>query len=295
LLIALNEHLYEFFGSYLDTGLPVPGIFLEDRLKVWHPDFERVVLLIADRPGAEPAGCVMAYLNGWFEGSGTSKYTFRDLNYLRFFLDRLLSFLSRGSYSDAELTAELISLNFNHLLFFAVLRGQLKSACALLDRYEKKEHLEEALTAIPTERNNDNVIIFDPQLPNIRAMFKGWIGEELTLLDKSMATEPGPSALDFAKITIGISVPQLACLIKAYLVLGLPGTANLKAIFKSASVHFRTVKQESISAGSISKEYYGVTQQTAAKVIDMLQKMIAFLKLTYFPVMVAAGITALFR
>jgi hypothetical protein len=54
-------------------------------------------------------------------------------------------------------------------------------------------------------------------------------------------------------------------------------------VFKFFSRNFETKRQKSVSAGSLSKEYYSTSQVTAAVVRDMLQKMIARIDRNFFP------------
>lgn len=294
-LISLNEHLYEFFGRYLDPHLSVPHIYLRRELNTRKADFDQVVMLMASGwADSKPADCVIAYLKGWFEKPALVKGTLQDLHYLCNFLEHMLAFLNSSKCSNEELIAELMSLNFNHLLFFAVLRTQLSIGYATGDHQEKMKYLEAIFTTIPAEPFS-GTFACDPQLPHIRMMLKGWIREELTLLQKATEKEPEQPSPDKLKIRMDISVPQLACLIRACFKNGIYGGTSLTDIFETTALHYRTARQESISAGSISKEYYGVTQQTAEKVIGMLQKMISYLKLTYFPVLVVTGIIGLLR
>jgi hypothetical protein len=123
-------------------------------------------------------------------------------------------------------------------------------------------------------------------------MLKGWLTEEADRLEKQLSAE---IALNLStgildKIGLDLSVAQLACLIRALFDASITASDSLTAVFKFCTLHFTTRRQLTISQGSLSKEYYSITQKTASGVLDLLQKMTERIKRDYFPVLVAVSV-----
>jgi hypothetical protein len=56
-------------------------------------------------------------------------------------------------------------------------------------------------------------------------------------------------------------VAQLACLIRALFDAGVAASDTLTAVFKFCTLHFTTMRQQMISPGSLSKEYYSINSK----------------------------------
>ncbi|WP_448698185.1 hypothetical protein ACFGVR_15300 [Mucilaginibacter sp. AW1-3] len=100
-------------------------------------------------------------------------------------------------------------------------------------------------------------------------------------LDPALLTRPG----SVAPTTLGLdlSVAQLACLLRLNYQQGLYAGASLQEVFHFAATHFHTRRQSHISERSLAKEYYSISQITAATVRDMLMKQVAQIDREFFP------------
>jgi len=109
-------------------------------------------------------------------------------------------------------------------------------------------------------------------------MLLAWLKEEVNLL--SITSAPGTTP---SKIPLNLPVAYLACLIRVFYEEGCFRGVTLTEIFKDMAATFSTVRQPTVSAGSLSKEYYSVNQITAARVKELLQKMVVRLNQQFFP------------
>jgi hypothetical protein len=118
-------------------------------------------------------------------------------------------------------------------------------------------------------------------------MLKGWMNEEIGIAEAAMAHTV---TVGQEKLHLGMSVAHLGCLLRLFFEQKIFATTSLHDIFKFAAAHLQTVRQDSISPGSLSKEYYSVSQKTAAVVRDMLQQMLLRVNRKYFPVMAVISV-----
>jgi len=162
----------------------------------------------------------------------------------RFTYRQLCYFERLVSTLDLEdIHRSLIRLNFNHPGFYRELR-------------HSSIQLNE-LPAIQTEP-------YHPDLPSLT-----------TLL-----TEDRP---ELPKLATDLSVAHFACWTRMAHETGLYPNQSVQEVIDHTCAHYRSKRQDHISPGSFAKEYYGISQVTAAVVRDRLQRMIALIDRNYFP------------
>jgi hypothetical protein len=123
-----------------------------------------------------------------------------------------------------------------------------------------------------------------PYWPSLSVMLGGWLTEEVAVLRQV----PQPVAPDTVesrpvKYPLNLSVAHLACLLNLFCSAKVPGNQNLTELFNFVTAHFSSKRQENISAKSLSKAYYSITQVSAANVQGLLQQMISAINRKYFP------------
>jgi len=114
--------------------------------------------------------------------------------------------------------------------------------------------------------------------------------EEIALTEKSLCKG---SEVVVPKIPLEMSVAHLSCLIRLLYEESVFATQNLQSIFKCFAGYFQSKRQAVISAGSLSKEFYSIDQHTAARVRDLLQRMVLRINRDFFPMAVAVNATIL--
>jgi len=203
-----------------------------------------------------------------------------ELNYL--------CFETTSSCLTNAIDDKLSELNFNHLSYFCYRR---QSITARLNGQSEQEQLqllhdEAALFKLSPESS----LIYDQRWPPLNVMLTGWVSEKIAATQQAILQEKlDAKTIPPYKLALNLSVAHLACLLKLFFEENLLNTSSLSDIFRFISRHYRTKRQEIISPGSLSKEFYSTSQVTAAVVRDMLLKMVARINHNFFPVLAAIG------
>ena len=179
---------------------------------------------------------------------------------------------------------QLIRCNFNHLGFLTFVQEKIRSDLAVLPLAGRREKLCSLILQYAGCGEPATALAYDSHWPGLRVMLGGWLREELAHLT-AVEQVPLPFGVKGAasRLFLDTSVAHLACFLRAFHDEGMVNIP-LSELFKFVSAHFRTRRQPAISAGSLSKEFYSISQFTAARVRDRLAKMAARLGADYFPV-----------
>jgi hypothetical protein len=236
--------------------------------------------------GIDPA--LTACLSRWFhlvsEHIGTKGFSFRSLHYFEYIIDQLSEVDGLSTDAETSLVSLLVRSNFNNLSFFVYLQDNIRNAAEYLgDKAERLDYLikQKALMMSSPEVKN---CVYDPAWPSIKTMITEWLQEEIMLAEKSLADK---DQVAVSKIPLEMSVAHLSCLIRLLYEESVFATQNLQFIFKSIAGHYQSKRQTVISPGSLSKEFYSIDQHTAARVRDLLQRMVQRINRNFFPVVFA--------
>jgi hypothetical protein len=224
--------------------------------------------------------CISAYLKEMSE-EGVASYTFSALDYFEDWVLKVFVLCQQGLDVETRLRTALLTMNFNHLGFIAywqakVKDGQLGGRAWITHLQEEKARL----SLVP----DDLALCYHSQWPSAKCLINGWLSEELAAAEQEIRlssfvqTQPV-----LQKLPLNLSVAQLACLIKMLYEENQIGTTNLTVIFKFFSSHFQTRRQPEISLRSLSKEFYSVSQVTAAGVQGLFQKIVTRINRNFFP------------
>jgi hypothetical protein len=297
-LLDLMGHLLLFFKQYLEWEKPLPAIYLLFKFSEIKEQQSSIENLLNGSPVDDALSkCLMKYFSCILDAISAGCLSVGEF----FFANRLVNELVvklKMSGKDAinqNVSELLIHLNFNHLDFFVYLKNRTDAELAALSEPERIQVLQQKAAEI--QLNGDSPRnIYDKNLPPILVMLKGWMAEEAVLM-KAALEKSKVSMLDAwpGKIGLRLSVPQLACLIHVFYEVGIYATSNLTQIFKSTAFNYSTIKQENISPDSLSKELYGITQNTAKKVMELLLQMAELIKISYFPAVAVISVTILCR
>jgi hypothetical protein len=274
-LLFLIRHLREQYACFLDEAVPAPRAYLEQ----WFASNagSRNILLDSIRraPAVSPGlrACLCGYLEQYGNGNLHVCYTFRALQYQEKLLTGLGSLDWAHPEAEARVNALLSGLNFNHLAYFAYRQSAIKAAAAQLPYQDRPAYLQTELSAMVSTPVRLS-LIYHPDWPALKDMIAAFLTEELRAVPQ----------LPPAKLALDLSVAQLACLLRALYDEGVFATANLSEIFQFFAAHFRSKRQECISPGSLSKEFYSISQVTAAVMRDKFQKIISRINRSFFPV-----------
>ena len=293
-LLELTDHLLLNQGAYIAHAAKVPVVYL-DR---WRRQYEEPCAVLTKKlqeshlPPALRA-CLLTYIRQMSSSLPHLRWSFGALNYFEAFLSALSSFNFLDPEEEAALNDQLMWLNFNDLGFFTYRQKVLESQCASLNRAGQIAYLRTELSHLRS-LVPQRALIYHPDWPPIREMLRQTLQDALETLADTVA-EHNRSLTPAEKFPLNLSVSQLACLIKLLYDEGLIATTNLSEIFRITAASFRTKRQEQISAGSLSKEFYSTSQVTAAVVRDKLLKMVSRINRNFFPVWFVISATFLWH
>jgi hypothetical protein len=283
-LIGLIEYQLKYFRAFFNEEAMAPIAFLElvdrrvgEALAGVKEKLKKAILTISLK------NCLFAYLGEMDFCDRTVSYTYRSV----FYFEQLIAELDVACLAgnpDNTLTALLTRLNFNSLAFFVYRKGQLNKAVSGIETAEKLALLErenEDLKLLP-----ETGLIYDRRWPPLAVMLSGWLEPEIAAAGQQLKVE---ATFAFEKLPLNLSVAHLACMLKLFVEEHLLGDISLTDLFKFSVRHYRTKRQQVISAASLSKEYYSTGQVTAAVVRDMLLKMVARINHNFFPVLAVIG------
>jgi hypothetical protein len=284
-LFRLTSHLVRSYTDLLDPDLLLPGVYCRHWLQRNAHRLDK----LQQRTGMLPVDpslktLLQDHLDQYRHGAGYTRYTLRALQYLQVFGERLEQFVLDKPDPEQQLHELLFELNFNHLGYLSCYRDQTRRALTGLSEEQKLSFLRAELSRLNAKPEQTRYR-YHPDWPSVRTMFSRYITEEINLQEQQRAAFPlsgDPSCPE--KLSLDLSVAQLAFLIRLFYEEGLFVTANLSLIFRFFARNFSSKKQAHISAGSLSKEFYGLSQISAAIMRDKFTKMISRINRNFFPV-----------
>jgi hypothetical protein len=279
-------HLKDRWPNYFDRDQAVTQAIY----KPWVKKINVMASQVNSRLLEGKADAALKVLIADYLGEVSTAFSFRPtyyaLDYAMGIVNRLeeeTRVLADTTSIDERISYILSELNFNHLAFFTWRINRLT--------LEKHSISNNANTYYSNQLNHLYPLTlsehppYDKSLPGLPSLLYHWIKEQKDALQMIQVVAPP------TKLFLDLSVPQLACLLHCLYDAGIFGNIKLTALFQFASSHFRTRRQDNVSAGSLGKEYYIIGQQTAARLMGLLEQLTTNLRKVYFPVWAAIGIS----
>jgi len=291
-LIELTDHLYVFFPACLDMSVTASAAFACYKLLGLGEKAGQLIRLLQNSEvNPNLKNCLISCLDFYFAPGTPPRLSLGTLDYLELLLDGLLQLWQSPSHAadvSQALEQALMALNFNHLEFFRYLVNRTSSALERLDPEDQQVFLLKKAALLQPDMHY-NKWYYDPSLPPVALMYKGWLKDEASALAERHKRSHLIPVTKTGKIGLNLSVSELACLVKLFFETGLFLETGITEILKTIPLHFSAKRQPAISPGSFSTKYYSSEQKAAAKIKAILLKMIGWLNKHYFPVVVAAG------
>lgn len=290
-LLALIDHLQKYYSSYFNEDAVAPITYHQRIISQLTGDVCAIQKTLQSSDlNASLITCLAKWFNVMSEDIGKVKFTFRSLCYFGYIIRQLGSLDYDSDNVEKLLVSLLIRSNFNNLSFFVYYQDTIRNAFGdFRDTQERLNYLVERKAEIMSSPEVKN-IAFDPSWPSIKTMIGDWLTEEIALTEKSLCKG---SEVAVAKIPLEMSVAHLSCLIRLLYEESVFATQNLQFIFKCFAGHYQSKRQAVISPGSLSKEFYSIDQHTAARMRDLLQRMVLRINRNFFPMAVAINATVL--
>lgn len=268
-LDRLTRHLLGHYGRYLDENTRLPESYRLAWITELSPRIFKLEALILG--AAAPKDLKTCLCNAVKHAAG---HTLREQRYLEQLLDALEKISWEASGTAEAVRHCLLLLNFNHLAYLACLQREVRAHASGLPEEARQAFLRSELGRLRAQPLRSGTG-YDPDWPPLAHMLCAFLEEELRALP------PGAPAPE--KLALNLSVAQLAGMIRLGHQQGLFGDKNLSEIFRFMAASFSTKRQGQISPGSLSKEYYGTTQVTAAVLRDQLSQMVKNIDRDFFP------------
>jgi hypothetical protein len=275
-LSALIRHLRQYLPAFFDSHASAPLFWRE---RIFRDNLAFVItfspqLEVADSPVALKY-CVSHYLQEMSGAEQGGFCSFYALDYYKVFVQQLAEALTTGAVTDLRLREVLYALNFNRLEFLiyyqVTIRERLLQAPDLSGQLEilqrEKRGIHQGL--LPGS------MACHPDFEAIHIMRGKWLEEQIAMIGReAMFLVKETCKFSREKIRLNLSVAHIACLIRLLVDDHYLSIHVLQELFQFVAEHFSSKRQELISAGSLSKEYYSISQSTAARVQGILQKLV---------------------
>ncbi len=290
-LIGLINYLFRYFKNFIDTDVFSPTAYRYYKLA----SLDGIVheLLAKLKHAAIDEGLrsiLVSYVNEMIRPDPDIRDTYHSLNYFEHFIKEVSRLNLCIKSAQELLIVRLTSLNFNHFAFLFYRKNKIGTAIAHLDKCAAMHLLESEQAALI--QRGQHAMVYDKEWPGIAEMLAGYITGEIQKINTLPSALTAGQTIDEPKVCLGLSVAHLALFVRLFFEENFLPKNTLTCIFKFIARHYSTKKQPNISAASLSKEYYSVNQVTAAVVRDILQKMIARINRTFFPVLAAVTLAA---
>lgn len=283
LLFRLGDHLLDYFGAYISRDLLLPPDYCRYKREQLGAKYATLEVLCLCRPADERLRILLLdYMGHLLQPDGHLRLSIGDVLYADILFAEIQEVLENNL--ESELALRLVGLNFNHLGLLTYLQEEVTNDMEKLAPGERPAFLRQKAVSFNAEDGGDG-LCYDPRWPALNRMMQDWLNTELSCAQQAAVLPPEP-----VKMPVDLSVAHLACLLHLLVAEGVPLNVTLKELFKFTAGSFRSRRQADISAGSLAKEFYSITQATAANVRDLLQRMICRINRDFFPVAVAIGI-----
>ncbi len=296
-LFKLLNFIERYFSKYFSLDEKIPDSYRQLSSGELSAPITAVLNLAEARTGsAALVSCLYSYLAPFCTLSYPEKLNYRSLIYLKGFTAELKQVLDLQEIKDWELKIwkTLIYLNFNHLAFLTYYQDKISLELQDAGSDEHVVHTLQYYLSLVKSLQTKPGFSYDPAWPSVKIMMETWLTDQIAMcgIPSSAPFGTAPKTNESSeKMSLNVSVAHLACLIRLLFEENFFTTASLTDILKFISKHYRSKRQEYISQGSLSKEYYSINQVTAAMVRDLLHRMIASINKNHFPVWLAICVT----
>ncbi|WP_343745076.1 hypothetical protein [Chitinophaga sp.] len=284
-LAELLAYFERKFGKYLDIDCKVPPSYLLTA----QAKFQKDVAILKD--GFISSGVdeqlqqvvFMPFLELTKNNHTASPITYQQLHYLTEMNKRLFQLLdASGDKSDfpEKLHELLLFINFNNIHYFeywvSMITVQLKGYPTIREKLEQLMYLQKKISQATLKP----AYVFNSMRPPLQNKMQSWLAEEIVYYKEISATSGGghlPDELarwkDF-KIQTIFSVSQIGHILKLLLDSGIYVNKNRAEVLDFFSFFFTSVKQDSISPGSLRNNFYNDNAAVSRSVRDILMQLV---------------------
>ncbi|MXV16075.1 hypothetical protein [Hufsiella ginkgonis] len=222
-------------------------------------------------------------ISSYFSGYKTGKSSVNARGYHAELSAAIDAFFQDRPHCDPEtgLTDLLLRMNFNTSPFIAFYQSKLQAAVdAIPDASLRLAAIADKATKLRKSPLSSRACC--PGRPSVResaleTLHELFVNTLVCGLFQPVRDEPG------TKLALNFSVAQLALFVKLQADEGLFRACSVTQLLKFTVRNYRSKRQDDFSYRTLSKEYYGANQVTAAVVRDLLVRMVARIDRNFFP------------
>jgi hypothetical protein len=209
--------------------------------------------------------------------------TYRLVNYLRSFIENV-GLIWTGKQEHpllTTLTDILIAANFNAISVMEDLTARIREEAEKIgSAKEQIEYLNGWLRKIDQVPVSP-VCTFDEQTESLNLFLWKWIEAEILFHEKSLQlfSDPFypsgfPGIPGGFKLDVDLSVAQMSCLLRLLKECAIIKSGKIIELFGFMAMHFRSKKQENISAESVRQQFYHVSESTREEVCKVILRLL---------------------
>ncbi|MDN3548909.1 hypothetical protein [Mucilaginibacter aquaedulcis] len=291
-ICSLIVHIQNHHASFFNDKLNSPLYLRKTRL---HPHLQKFSQLVNRLAEATLDQALKDSLMLYFEESRQAEYggfyTYYAIGYFTLFVEKIASLFSPGAPEDGELEIVLNGLEFNRLDYFFYESNKILHGCSEMTELQNRVNFfrEKKIEIVLLSNRLTKKCL--PEFPSLSVMFENWLDEQIEkVMSEGSHTQAASSANPKKKITLNLSVAQIACFIRIFHGCKVISDNALADTFRLISANFSSKMQEDISEKSLSKEYYSISQSTARRVMDIIQNLLDNLRNGFFPLLAVAGV-----
>ena len=295
LLLSLIEQIQSAHHQYFDAHANTPLLW---RRKISEKHMQCKLRLIKKlKSGSFNLAlqkCVLNYLAEIDDLMAQDFCDFHALNYYVLLITNLDDKLTKASV-DRDLEILLTNLNFNRMEYVIYHQSSIRNTLGSLITYEEKiqELQQQQISLFSYSVNRKNRCQHDYR--SIDDMLDGWLSEQISFTERELAraasSPPSPGKL---RMPLRLSVAQIAYVIRLLVDVELLNDIPLIDVFRFVCENFSSKKREAITLPNLSKEYYGITQFTAARVLAWFERITGRINRDFFPLLAAISLISFF-
>ncbi len=211
--------------------------------------------------------------------------TYGLINYLCAFIREIILVKKHNlkPLVGVTITDLLISFNFNSVSVVSLFISNIREEASKIEKESDKitfyNHWLKRVSQLPVGSAN----AFDSRRESAFDYLHKWLSEEISFHEKSLLLHSGvpygtalPASGNGAKLELNLSVQQIACFMRLFVENGIIKNGGARDLSVFISEHFRSRRQENISAESLRVKYYNIEESARMEVkktiLDMLQQ-----------------------
>lgn len=284
-LAELLSFLEQKFERYMDVDCKIPGLYLIKAQGKFRQDVEVLKdSFVSSSIDEELLSIAFMPFSELLSIRYTSySITYRQLHYLTEMNKRLFELLDAGEERQApteRLQDLLLTLNFNSLPYFqywiATITSQIADLSTIREKLDRLMFLQKKISQVTMRPG----LIFNKLRPSLQSKMQSWLAEEIAYYKETFALSNSSHLHDELsrwkdfKIQTVFSVPQIGHILKLLLDSGLYLNKNRSEVLDFFSYFFASVKQDSVSSGSLRSNFYKDNAAVSKAVRDILMDLV---------------------